>query len=51
MARDAQRPRHGARRLDLARVPLAVPDGQRVQLEPLALRDGGGGVGVEPATQ
>ena len=43
-----RRPRAAA---TLARVPLAVADRQRVQLEPVRLRDGGGGVRIEAAAR
>ena len=48
---DAERCGHRARGLELARVTLAVADGQRVQLEAVAPRDRRGGVGIEPAAQ
>ena len=48
---DPERLRDPAGSLDLARVPLAIADRQRAQREPLALRDRGGGVGVESAAQ
>ena len=51
MARDPERPRDSARRLNLTRVPLAVLDRQRVQREPLLAGDRGGRVRVEPAAQ
>jgi hypothetical protein len=51
VALDAKRARDGARRLDLARVALAVVDGQREQREALRLRDRGGGVRVQTAAQ
>ena len=51
VAGDAERPRDRARRLDLARVPLAVRDGERVQAEPFGPRDGRGRVGIQPAAQ
>ena len=40
-----------ARRLELDRVALAVADAQRVHVEPVAPRDGGGGGRVQPAAQ
>jgi hypothetical protein len=36
---DAESPGNVARRLELARVPLTVADGQRKQPEPLGLGD------------
>ena len=45
-----QSPSHRARRFDLPRVPLAVRDRQRIQLEPLVLRDGGGCIRIEATT-
>ena len=51
MTDNAERTRDGPRRLDFPRVPLTVPQGQRVQLESVALGDGRGRVGVEPAAQ
>ena len=51
VARDAQRGGDAARRLDLARVDLAVADGQRVELVAVARGHGAGGVGVEAAAE
>ena len=49
--RDGEGLRHGSRRIDLARVPLAVADGQREQPVSVCARDRGGGVRIEAATQ
>ena len=51
MPLDAERARDRARRLDLARVALAVMDREREQREPLPLGDRGGGVRIETAAQ
>ena len=51
VARDAQMARDLPRRGDLARVHLAVPHGQGVQLVPLGAHHRARGVGVQPAAQ
>ena len=51
MPLDAERARDRARRVDLARVPLAVVDRQREQREALALGDRRGGVRIESPAQ
>ena len=51
MALDTQRARHGPRRLDLARVPLAVSDCQREETEAIFPRNRRSRVRVEPAAQ
>ena len=49
--RDAERRRHGARRLQLARVPLTVADRQREEAEAVRPRDRRGRVGIEAAAE
>ena len=49
--RHAKRSGDPERRIDFPRVPLAVPDRQRVKGEPLRLRDGRGRVGIQAAAQ
>ena len=51
MPLDAERARDVARRLELARVPLAVADCQREEREALRLRDRSGGVGIQATAQ
>ena len=51
VAADAERPGDGARGLDLARVDLAVADGQRVQREALGGDHRRRGVGIEAPAQ
>ena len=51
VAPHAQRGGHAARRLDLARVNLAVADRQRVELVAVARGHGAGRVGVETAAE
>jgi hypothetical protein len=51
MTLDAERPRHVARRLELAGVPLSVVHGQRLKRVAVSLHDRSGSVGVESAAQ
>ena len=51
VARDAERRGDAARRVDLARVHLAVADGQRVELVAVARGHRAGRVGVEAAAE
>src|SRR5205085_734272 len=51
MASSANAARHRSRGLDLARMPLAVVNRQRIELESVGLRDRRRRVGIQAATE